>query len=116
MKAWIITALTLIGGYAVFQWLTHQQGLPKGQRASAGASVNLGSLGVSLGIQSNIDPISSGVPEYNTTPIANGHGDQVTAAYHTGPGATLPGSANYTPAFGPNENQMQPGETTVGLV
>lgn len=109
----MITVLAVIGGYAIYQWVTQQQGMAQGARATAGAGVNLGPLGISLGIQSNVAPISSGVPTFNTLPVANGHGDQVYAAYHSNPDATLPGSSQYTPAFGPNENQT--GGSPVGL-
>jgi len=46
--------------------------------------------------------------------IANGHGDQVWAAQHSNPDTTIPGQFQYTPAFGPNENQPTGSEVQVG--
>jgi hypothetical protein len=115
MKGWAITILAVIGGYAVYQWITQQRGMGAGNRAAASAGVSLGPLGVFAGIQSNVDPTTAGVPTFDTTPIANGHGDQVAAAYHTNPDATMSGQLQYSPAFGPSENQIQPGEYFVGV-
>lgn len=115
MKAWAITILAVVGGYAIFQWFEHQRGLGAGNRAAAQAGVSLGPLGVAVGIQSNIDPTTAGVPTFNQSPIANGHGDQVAAAYHSNADSTLSGGFIYTPAFGPQANQAQPGEVQVGV-
>src|SRR5271167_2637527 len=115
MKPWMITVLAVIGGYAIYSWFMHQRSQPAGVRAAAGAGVSLGPLGVQFGIQSNIDPTTAGVPTFNESAIANGHGDQVIAAMHTNPDATLPGTFMYEPAFGPNTNQMGAGEVGVGL-
>jgi hypothetical protein len=116
MKSWMITILAVVGGYAVYSWLTNQRRMPAGNRLSAQAGVSLGKLGVAIGIQSNVDPTTSGVPTFNTSAIANGHGDQVIAAQHSNPYSTLPGAFLYEPAFGPNTNQMSSGELTPGLV
>ena len=113
MKAWAITILAVVGGYAVFQWVTHQRGQSGGKRASAAFNLNLGPLGVAAGINSNVDPTASGVPSFNQAPIANGHGDQVAAAYHQNPDSTINGAFQYTSAFGPNENQMSANEVGV---
>jgi len=113
MKGIVITVLAVIGGYAIYQWLTQQRGMGAGQRASAQGSVNLGPVGVAIGINSNVDPTMAGVPSFNELPIANGHGDQVWAAYHANPDSTINGSPNYAPAFGPTENQPGPNEYTV---
>jgi len=116
MKGWMITLLAIVGGYAVLQWFTQQRGTPAGARATAGAGVQLGPFGIALGVQSNVDPITAGVPVFNQSPIANGHGDQVSAAYHSNPDSTSNGSFQYSPAFGPNENQLDPAnEYAVGL-
>ena len=115
MKPWVITVLAVIGGYAVFQWFTQQRSASAGTRATAGAGVQLGPLGVAIGIQSNVDPITAGVPMFNQSAIANGHGDQVIAAYHSNPDATIPGGAIYVPAFGPNENQVGASEYPIGV-
>jgi hypothetical protein len=115
MKPWAITALIVIGGYVVLQWVLGQRGGASGQRASAAFNINLGPLGVAAGINSNVDPTASGVPAFNTMPVANGHGDLVAAAYHSNPDCTLPGQFQYSPAFGPNENQMSASEISVGL-
>jgi hypothetical protein len=113
MKGWVITVLAVIGGYAVYQWVTQQRGMGAGNRAAASAGVSLGPLGVFAGIQSNVDPTTAGVPTFDQTPIANGHGDQVWAAYHQNPDSTMSGSPQYSPAFGPNENQPTAGEQIV---
>jgi hypothetical protein len=115
MKGWIVTALLVIGGYAVYQWLTQQRGVGAGARAAGTFNLNLGPLGVAAGINSNVDPTASGVPTFNTLAVANGHGDQVAAAYHDNSDATIPGSFQYTPAFGPNENQVGSGESPMGV-
>jgi hypothetical protein len=108
MKGWVIGILAVIGGYAVYQWVVGQRATPAGNRTAAAAGVTLGPLGVAVGIQSNIDPTTAGVPTFNQLPIANGHGDQVWAAYHNNPYSSIPGQAQYSPAFGPNENQVNP--------
>jgi hypothetical protein len=113
MKPWMITVLAVVGGYVILQWVLGQRGMGQGARASAQAGVNLGPLGVAIGIQSNVDPTTAGVPTFNESAIANGHGDQVAAAYHNNAFATLPGQPTYTPAFGPTENQAQPGELLI---
>lgn len=106
MKEWAITLLAVVGGYVVIRWFMHQQSLQPGQRATAGISANLGPLSAMVGIQSNVTPgLTAGVPVFNQDAIANGHGDQVAAAYHDNSMATLPGAVVYTPAFGPDENQ-----------
>jgi hypothetical protein len=114
MKEWAITLLAVVGGYVVIRWFMHQQGLQPGQRASAGftgASLNIGPLSTMIGIQSNVSPsLTSGVPVFNDAAIANGHGDQVAAAYHSNTLSTIPGTTVYSPAFGPNENQPTMGE------
>ena len=115
MKPWAITILVVVGGYVVLQWLMGQRAMGAGQRASAAFNLNLGPLGVAAGINSNVDPTASGVPGFDTAPIANGHGDQVAAAYHSNPYSTVPGAFQYSPAFGPNENQATMGEVNVGL-
>lgn len=107
MKNWVITALVVIGAYATFKYVTANQAgaAANGARQGFGAGVQLGpfSAAVDLGGSGNL---VAGVPSYNETVIANGHGDQVVAARHTNAMATVPGGqAVYSPAFGPNENQ-----------
>jgi hypothetical protein len=114
MKQWAITILAIVGGYAVFQWFEQQRGMSQGNRLSAQAGVSLGPLGVAAGIQSNVDPTTSGVPVFSQLNYANGHGDQVSAAYHNNPDATLPGNFQYTPAFGPTTNQPTAAEVVPG--
>ena len=115
MKGWVITVLAVIGGYAVYQWITGQRASGAGARAAGTFNLNLGPLGVAAGINSNVDPTASGVPTFNQLPVANGHGDQVYASMHDNPGATIPGTFQYTAAFGPNENQVGQGESPIGV-
>lgn len=115
MKQWAITILIVIGGYSVFQWFTRQRQTAPGQRAAASFNLNLGPLGLAAGINSNVDPTAAGVPTFDQSAYANGRGDQVAAAYHTNPMATLPGSPTYSPAFGPAANQVTGNELPVGL-
>jgi hypothetical protein len=116
IKPWIITVLAVIGGYAVYQWLTGQQQTTQGQRVTANAgafNLSLGPLGVAAGVNSNVDPTTAGVPSFDETAISNGHGDQVWAAYHNNPQSTIGGAPQYSPAFGPTENQPVAAESTV---
>lgn len=110
MKGIVVTVLAVIGGYAVWQWFQHKQGtLSHG----FSATLNAGPLSASAGVGDYVvSPLASGVPSFNDAPIANGHGDQVAAAYHSNPMATIPGAPVYTPAFGPTTNQLQDNETS----
>lgn len=107
MKSWAVTILAVIGGYIVLKFVA-------GQRAHyTGASGELGGTQTTVGniasqasgVVGFVAPIPSGVPTFNNAQIANGHGDQVAAAYHTNTFATIPGGPTYEPAFGPNTNQ-----------
>ena len=117
MKGWIVTALVLIGGYVVIKHFlfrrsqhTGLSGELSGTQTAAGTTAaqvtGVGDFFVS--------PIASGVPIFNNAAIANGHGDQVAAAYHNNVFATLPGSVVYEPAFGPVTNQN--GSNTIYLL
>lgn len=114
MKGWVILILAVVGGYVVLQWFTGQRNSPAG-----GSAVNPpggGGTGAQLPLAATtgvgdffVSPLASGVPTFNDLQIANGHGDQVAAAYHSNSLSTLNGSAVYEPAFGPVTNQNGPG-------
>jgi hypothetical protein len=113
MKGWVITALALIGGYAVFQWFTTRRGA---LGSGMGVTTQIGPLSASAGVGDYVvSPLASGVPVFNDSAIANGHGDQVSAAWHTNPFATMSGSPVYEPAFGPQTNQPSGAELPVGI-
>lgn len=100
MKHFIMVALAAVGAYAVFEWYTKNPG------SFGGSNVELAERkGVVSSNFSASDQLVSGVPSFNDAPIANGHGDQVVAAWHTNNDATLPGGPNYEPAFGPKTNR-----------
>ena len=111
MKGIIITALAIVGGYVVWEWFTHRRaGLAHGFSATA----SIGPLSASAGIGDYVvSPLASGVPTFNSDPIANGHGDQVAAGVHNNPFATLPGASQYQPAFGPKTNQASDNEVGI---
>jgi hypothetical protein len=114
MKGWMITILAVVGGYAVFQWFTTRSGMLSGGRL--GVSTQVGPLSAAVGVGDYyVSPLASGVPVFNSDAIANGHGDQVAAAYHTNPFATTSGGVLYEPAFGPNTNQVNGSEMSLGL-
>lgn len=116
MKQWAVIALALVGGYAVFQWFTNRQSLLGGGQGGKSVPTNMGPLSAQAGVGDYVvSPLSSGVPVFTGLAIANGHGDQVSAAYHVNPLSTLSGSPQYSPAFGPQANQAQPGEVSIGL-
>ena len=108
MREWVITGLTIVGGYVVISWFLHKRnhhtgfsGERSGQQTASGSQ-----LAQQTGVGNYfVSPIASGVPTFNSDAIANGHGDQVAAAYHSNPMATLPGDAVYEPAFGPTANR-----------
>lgn len=100
MKQLIITVLAAVGAYAVFEWYV------KNPNSPGGKNVNLVERkGVAASNAFSSDQLTSGIPEFNSAPVANGHGDQVAAAYHTNSAATLPGGPTYEPAFGPKTNR-----------
>jgi hypothetical protein len=119
MKGWIVTLLAVLGGYVVIKhFLGRAQtatGLSGELSGTTVSNVNpvLGPTQTSGDVVAQqtgvgdffVSPIASGVPVFNPAAIANGHGDQVAAAYHSNTLATLPGSMQYEPAFGPVTNQ-----------
>lgn len=100
MKQFVITLLAAVGAYAVFEWYIKNPNSPGGSNVSL-----LERSGVAASNVTASGQLTSGIPAFNDTPIANGHGDQVAAAYHTNNSATLSGGPNYEPAFGPKTNR-----------
>ena len=100
LKGFLVVGLAAVGAYAVFDWW-------KRNPRSGGPSNPVASevSGVAHSNTTDSGQMTSGIPGFPTIPIANGHGDQVSAAYHTNQWATIPGGPNYVPAFGPNENR-----------
>lgn len=107
MKQWFMLGLAAIGAYAVYQWWTKTQASASGQNAHNAPDAANASILSYAGGQGDLatGPLQAGVPAFNGAPVANGHGDQIMAAYHTNAHATLPGESNYQPAFGPDENR-----------
>jgi hypothetical protein len=100
MKQLLITALAAIGAYAVYEWYI------KSPKSPGGKNVELAERsGVVKSNVSHSGQLVSGIPEFDSTPIANGHGDQVAAAYPSNNLSTSNGSPNYEPAFGPKTNR-----------
>ncbi len=109
MKTLLIGALAVVGGYSIWQWYEHRR-----HTLSRGftATLQVGPLSASAGIGDYaVSPLASGVPTFNSDAIANGHGDQVAAAYHMNPQASMSGAVQYQPAFGPTVNQVSDTET-----
>jgi hypothetical protein len=104
MKEFFLVVMAGIGAYAVYQWYQKTNTSNAGQVArnqnpgQTAAAITAAAVGVS-------GPLVSGVPAFRGPAIANGHGDQIAAAYHNNALATIPGGVNYQPAFGPNENR-----------
>jgi hypothetical protein len=119
MRGWVVTLLALFGGYVIVKHFLFRTGNAtsiSGELSgttTTGVSPVLGQTQVPGQVVAQqtgvgdffVSPIASGVPVFNPAAIANGHGDQVAAAYHTNTLATIPGSAQYEPAFGPMTNQ-----------
>jgi hypothetical protein len=101
MKQWLILGLAAIGAYAVYQWYQKSQATAQGHQVTpAGVLANTANAtDIATG------SLVSGVPGFDTTPVANGHGDQIMAAYHTNAHSTIDGGPDYQPAFGPDENR-----------
>ncbi len=100
IKGFLLVGLAAVGAYAVFDWWR--------RNPSSGGPANPVATEVAGVAHSNLTDsgqLTPGIPGFNDTAIANGHGDQVVAAYHTNPYATLPGGGVYTPAFGPLANR-----------
>jgi hypothetical protein len=111
MKNAAITVLAIVGAFAVFKWYGSKSTSPRGQ-----GSHNTGPWPQNQNTgQGNFEltSVASGVPAYDTTPVEAGHGDQQAATKHANPFSTINGSANYSPAFGPLENQNP--QTTVQI-
>lgn len=104
MKGFVIAVLVAVGGYSVFEWITGQGQHNRRQRTPANATLSAGSVAAAFGMTSPETTVS-GVPVFNESAVANGHGDQVAAALHSNRFATIPGTGHYQPAFGPTENQ-----------
>jgi hypothetical protein len=99
LKGFAITALAAIGVFALFEWWSKNQRSPGGPNPVAQEQSGVIDTNFSSGNQ-----MTSGVPEFNSAAIANGHGDQVSAARHSNRYSMLNGSSNYEPAFGPSTN------------
>lgn len=102
MKQWLILGLAGVGAFAVLSWWKKQAASSTGNNAATtrnGPVVNMaGGLGQYL-----VDPLTAGVPSFNSTAVTN-RPDQVAASMHDNSLATVPGSFDYTPAFGPTTN------------
>lgn len=105
MKQWAIMVTAVIAGVVIYKWWGQQRTNPAAQNAHNDPGA----------IVSSIAPtgLYSGVPTFDDTAVANGHGDQVAAAYHDNELATVvpSGHGHYTPAFGPGENRNDGLET-----
>jgi hypothetical protein len=99
VKSFFMIGLAAIGAYAIFQWW---QNNPSSAGPTNPVATEVG--GVAHSNVTSFGQMTSGIPVFNSMPIANGHGDQVSAAYHSNGTSTLPGGPNYTPAFGPTAN------------
>jgi len=100
VKGFMLIALAAVGVYAVLEWWQRNP-------ASGGPSNPVASevAGVAHSNITNSGQMTSGVPGFNQAAIANGHGDQVSAAFHSNKWSTSNGTPNYTPAFGPSTNR-----------
>ncbi len=100
IKGFFVVGLAAIGAWAIFDWW-------KRNPSSGGPSNPVATevAGIAHSNFTDSGQLTSGVPAFNSAPIANGHGDQVIAAYHTNRFATAPGGPVYSPAFGPNANR-----------
>lgn len=103
MKQWVIIGLALIGGYAVFKYVTAVRSSP----VSGGAQTPTGVSGFLSSI--NDGQLLPGVPAYNGIPSLN-KPDQIAAALPNNAMATVPSNGIYEPAFGANQNQVQSSE------
>ena len=95
MKQWILIAVVVVGGYAVYEWYQKNKNTPGSLAANLGGNPG--------GVSSPYNDIA-GVPVFDSTGIPN-RPDQVAAALHSNDASTLNGSFDYTPAFGPTTNQ-----------
>lgn len=104
MKELMVTALALVGAYAAIQWFRKSRRSPAAQNAQNFR----GNSGFIAGVTGQgdlyTDPLTSGIPAFNPTPVIN-RPDQIAAALHTNSLATIPGGGSYIPAFGPDENR-----------
>ena len=105
MKQWAIMVSAVIVGFVIYKWWGQARANPAAQNAHNDPGA----------IVSSISPqgLYSGVPTFDDTAVANGHGDQVVAAFHDNVLATVvpDGMGIYQPAFGPQENRMGGFET-----
>ena len=104
----MITILAVVGGFVAIKWIANRAGQHTGLGTElTGTNPVAGTpVGQATGVGDlTLAPIVSGVPMFNNSAIANGHGDQVSAAYHANTLSTLPGQVMYEPAFGPATNQ-----------
>lgn len=104
MKEIVITMLAAVGVFAVYSWWSKQHYSGQGQ-ADTNANAGNPVAAAATGVMGRGSPLVSGIPSFNTSAYANGHGDQVAAAYHVNRHSTINGSPNYAPAFGPTENR-----------
>ena len=100
MKNFFVIVLAGVGIYAILEWYR------KNPRSMGGPNPVASEVsGIALDTNNTAsNEMTSGVPVFNAAPIANGHGDQIAAAYHSNRFATLPGGGDYEPAFGPHTN------------
>ena len=104
MKQWVIIVSAVVAGFAVWKYFGQRLSNPAAQNAHN----NPGAIVSSISPQG----LYAGVPTFDDTAVANGHGDQVAAAYHSNTMATVTpdGGGVYSPAFGPSENRNGMGE------
>lgn len=117
MKGWVILGLAALGGYVALKWFFGQRMSSQSGNANnpvQGGTGN-GALAAATGVGDfYVSPLASGIPAFDQSAIANGHGDQVAAAAHANAFSTLNGSPTYEPAFGPMTNQNE--GTTIYLI
>jgi hypothetical protein len=100
MKNFFVIILAGVGVYAILEWYRNSPHSPGGKNPVV---QEVSGIAPDTNYTAS-NEMTSGVPVFNDAPVANGHGDQVAAAYHANRFATLPGSAQYEPAFGPHTN------------
>ena len=100
MKNFFVIVLAGVGIYAILNWYRNNPRSPGGTNPVA---QEVSGVAPDTNFTAS-NEMTSGVPVFNPIAIANGHGDQISAAYHSNRFATLPGSCDYEPAFGPHTN------------
>jgi len=95
MKQWALLGVIAITGYAAYKWWQNAKHSP----------VYVGAQQPQPGDMINANLVYSGVPSFDDTSAPSGHGDAMAAAQYDNELATMPGGYNYTPAFGPQQDQ-----------